>query len=62
MHVVLKKYLNAGEWSQLEPLAPSEESSAVTLTRELLEATARSGLSEQLGHLKRRFNPLLPAE
>lgn len=62
LQVLLKKHLNAGQWSQLEHLARRGEIGAVALTRELLEATARSGLPEQIGRLKRRLHPLLPAE
>ncbi|MDV6376270.1 replication initiator protein A [Deinococcus arenicola] len=62
LQMLLKKHLNAGQWSQLEHLALCGEIGAVALTRELLEATARSALPQQINQLKRRLNPLLPVE
>ncbi|QFP78533.1 replication initiator protein A [Deinococcus sp. AJ005] len=62
LQMLLKKHLNAAQWSQLEHLAQRGEIGAVALTRELLEATARSAVKEQIDQLKRKLNPLLPVD
>ncbi|GGS05427.1 replication initiator protein A [Deinococcus sedimenti] len=62
LQLILKKQLNADQWSQLEALACAGEIQAVDLTRTLIAATASTGLKEAVDQLRRRLNPLLPLE
>ncbi|SMB78521.1 replication initiator protein A [Deinococcus hopiensis] len=62
LQLMLKKHLNAQQWSQLEDLAQRGEISALELSRTLVGAAAGASLPEEIDRLKRRLNPLLPLE
>ncbi|GAA4015272.1 replication initiator protein A [Deinococcus rubellus] len=59
LQLMLKKHLSAAQWQELEALAQRGDILAVDLSSSLIEATAKSCLSDRIEQLKRHLSPLL---
>ena len=58
LHLMLRKHLSADEWRRLEMLVRRGDIDVVTLSRELVAATARTQLRERVDELRVQLLPL----